>query len=115
MAVTAADVQAFAPQFAAVASGVINTWLAMAAGAVDAQLFGSETDNAIMLWTCHQLTQTTGGAAGQVGAVTQRKVGEVMVGASPGVSDTAAMRTTSYGAAYLRLVRRFTAGGIVAV
>ena len=39
MAVTAADVQAFAPQFAAVSSGVINTWLAMAGTAINGDLF----------------------------------------------------------------------------
>jgi hypothetical protein len=115
MAVTAADVQAFAPQFAAVSSGVINTWLAMASGAINADILGAETDNATLLWVAHQLTKTTGGAAGQVGAVTGREVGEVRVQASPGTSDTAAMRTTAYGAAFLQLIRRFTAGGVVAL
>lgn len=113
MAVTAADVQAFAPQFAAVSSGVINTWLSMAAGAINADVFGAETDNATLLWVAHQLTKTTGGAAGHVGAITSRSVGEVSVGASAGHTDTAAMRTTAYGAAFLQLLRKFTAGGRV--
>lgn len=115
MAVTAADVQAFAPQFAAVSSGVINTWLAMAGTAINGDLFATETDNATLLWVCHHLQQTRGGAAGQVGAVTSREVGDVKVTAAAGPVDAAAMRTTAYGSAFLRLCRRFTAGGMVAI
>lgn len=113
MAVTAANVQAFAPKFAAVPSGVIDTWLGMAASAINETTFGTDYDSAVMLWTCHHLQQTTGGAAGQVGAVTSRQAGDVRTTADKGVPDAAGMRTTAWGAAFLRLARRKTCGGLV--
>lgn len=115
MAVTAADVQAFAPQFAAVTTGVINSWLSMAAGAIDAVTYGSEADNATLLWVCHHLQTTQPASAGSNGPVTDRKVGDVSTGSAASPATASALNTTAYGQSFMRLCRRFTAGPIVAL
>lgn len=115
MAVTAADVKGFAPQFAAVPDATVNLWLSWSTGALSSQLLQTDTDQAVMLWTCHSLTVTQGGAAGSVGAVTQRRVGDVSVttsGPPASLTDPASWAVTAYGQALLRLVRRYTAGGV---
>ena len=114
MAVTASDVQAFAPEFAGLATGIISTWIGWASGAVDADIFGTYADQATMLWVCHNLTRSAGGAAGTGGPVTDRKVGDVSVSnAPPHHMDRLFYQSTAYGQAFYALLQRFTCGGVV--
>lgn len=113
MAVTAADVKAFAPELAGLSDGQVNTWLGFAPGAVSSTVFGSSYDQGVLLWTCHQCVKVSGGASGAAGPVTMRTVGDVSVqNAAPlSSADYAGLKTTGYGLALMQLFRRFTAGG----
>lgn len=115
MAVSVADVQAFAPETAGLASGIVSTWLAFAPGAVDPDLFGADADQATLLWVCHQLIRSAGGASGTAGPVTDRKVGDVSVqnAAFEGLLDWAGLKSTAYGQALYQLISRYTAGGAI--
>ena len=115
MAVSAANVKAFAPVFASVSDGIIDTWLGWAPTALAASVFGAKHDQAVMLWVCHCLTVTGGDGsdAGSSGPVRSRKVGDVSVDWGERVfrelSDPASYATTAYGQALMRLIRLFTA------
>lgn len=118
MAVSAADVKAFAPVFASVPDAVINEWLSFAPTALAASVFGADHDQAVLLWTCHNLAVTGGdgsdAAAG--GPVRSRKVGDVSVDWGERVyreqQDAAGYSTTAYGQQLMRLIRLFTAAPV---
>lgn len=114
MAITASDVQAFAPEFAAVSTAVINMWIAWAPGAVDPDLFSTDADQAQLLWICHNLTRSAGGASGTGGAVTNRDVGDVSISnAAPPHMDRHMLQSTAYGQALYVLINRYCAGGAI--
>lgn len=114
MAVTAADVKAFAPELAAVADAIVTLWIGWAPGAVSPSVMLTNADQATLLYVAHHLTRSAGGAAGTVGAVTSRSVGDVSTANAPGpVDDAASLHTTAYGVALWQLMRRRTAGGAV--
>ncbi len=116
MAITASDVQAFAPETAGLSSGIISTWIGWASGAVDPDVFGTDTDQAQMLWVCHNLVRSAGGASGTGGAVTMREVGDVRIqNATPIHMDRLHYQSTAYGQAFYALVQRYCAGGAVAI
>ena len=116
MAVTAAQVKAFAPEFTDTPTGIIDTWLGWATpGYINPAIYGSNTDQGVMLWTCHVLTRTADGAAVSGGAVTKDQVG-------PATRETAEVRgylaatdwgQSGYGQQLLALARRYTAGGFI--
>lgn len=115
MAVSAASIKAFAPVFATVTDGVINTWIAYAGTALAAQTFGTNHDQAVTFWVCHFLT-TTGGdgsSAAATGPETGRHVGDVGVTHAANDSltgiqtDVAGLQTTPYGKALIMLMRRY--------
>ena len=115
MAVTAAQVKAFAPEFAGVLDARIDTYLGFAPGYVARAVYGNDTDQAVLLWTCHSLTRTTGGNAAMAGAVTLDKAGDVQT-ESTGVQGWMAENqwgTTAYGQQLIMLSRRYTAGGFI--
>lgn len=108
---TAADIKAFAPEFAAVADGVITTWIGFAPGAVGG-LPAAAQAQATILYVCHNLTRVTGGANGTAGAVTSRTVGDVTT-ANSAPLDVGGYKSTGYGLALHQLMRRYSAGGEV--
>jgi len=110
MAVTAAQVKAFAPAFAAVTDSVVNTWLGFAPTHLSASKLGDDYDQAVLLWTCHQLQSSTGGAAGSGGSVTSRKVGDVETQYSTPDVAAGAYQTTQWGR-MLTLLLRAAGGG----
>ena len=99
MAVTAAQVKAFAPEFAAVADAIVNQWLAWAPGYISLARFGSDTDQGVMLWTCHNQKRTADGAAASAGPVTRETVGPVTRenAAMDRLADISVWNTTGYG------------------
>lgn len=114
MAVTAAQVKAFAPEFAAVADAIVNQWLSWAPGYIATARYGSDTDQGVMLWTCHCLTRTADGAAASAGPVTRDTVGPVTRenAALESLALQSAWNTTGYGQQLLMLARRYGAGGV---
>lgn len=115
MAVTAAQVKAFAPEFSDTADALINTWLGWAPGYISAVVFGVNQDQGVMLWTCHMLTRTEGGSAATGGAVTKDQVGPATreTGAVTGFMASSDWGNSGYGQTLLGLARRFTAGGYI--
>lgn len=115
MAVTNADVKAFAPQFAAVANSAIDLWISWAAGACDPNTFETDTDQATLLYVCHNLQASQGGNAGAVGAETNRRVGDVSVthASNPDGLDAGGFKATWYGQQLSNLMRRYTAGPVI--
>lgn len=115
MAVTAAQVKAFAPEFADVADTIINTWLGWAPGYILPATFGTDTDQGTMLWTCHVLTRTANGAAISGGPVTKDQVGPATRenAVATGYMVTTDWGYSGYGQQLLALVRRYTAGGFI--
>jgi len=112
VSVTADQIQAFAPEFAATPDAQIDLYLALAADFVDVSAFGATAATALTLWVCHALTVTTGGEAGAAGsAQASRKVGDVSVtyasGQSQATGTPAWLQGSSYGRMYLQLARRF--------
>ncbi len=105
MAVTAAQVKAFAPAFAAVADSVVNLWLGFAPTFLSAGKLGDDYDQAVLLWTCHQLQSSTGGAAGAGGSVTMRKAGDVEVQYSGTPVGAGTYQTTHWGRMLVLLLR----------
>lgn len=116
MAITASDVQTFAPEFAGVSASIINLWIGWAPGAVDPDLFGPDADQAQMLWICHQLIRSAGGASGTAGPVTQRDVGDVSIQNASSIErmDWYFLKSSAYGQALYLLIQRYCAGGAVA-
>ena len=108
MAVTAASIKAFAPELAAVADSIVNTWIGWAPGYVAAAVFGADHDQAVTLWTCHQLVRQK--ASATIGPVTGRTVGDVSTTSAAPVVDANSYGTTSYGVTLQVLIRRYTAG-----
>ena len=110
MAVTAASIKAFAPELAAVADSIVNTWIGWAPGYVAAAVFGADHDQAVTLWTCHQLVRQK--ASATIGPVTGRTVGDVSTtsAASDSASLASSYGTTAYGVLLQVLIRRYTAG-----
>jgi hypothetical protein len=114
MAITASDVQTFAPEFAGVSTSIINLWIGWAPGAVDPDLFSTDADQAQMLWICHNLVRSAGGASGAGGAVTNRDVGDVSISnAAPPHMDRHMLQSTAYGQALYVLINRYCAGGAI--
>lgn len=111
--VTPAGVQAFAPQFAAVSTSVIQTWIDWAVTHVSEDTFATRFNQAVMLWVCHQLQCTQGAAAGAAGAVTGMDAGDVSVTFAAGV-DSTGFRRTGFGQQFLA-VQRLVVGGPRAV
>lgn len=115
MAITASDVQTFAPELAGVSTSVINLWIGWAPGAVDPDLFSTDADQAQMLWVCHNLVRSAGGASGTAGPVTQRDVGDVSISNSSSIErmDWHFLKSTAYGQALYVLIQRYCAGGAI--
>lgn len=117
MAITNADVKAFATQFAGVANSTIDLWISWAAGACDPNIFGTDTNQATLLYVCHNLQASQGGNAGAVGAETNRRVGDVSVTHSNpnglSGSDVGGLKSTWYGQQLSNLMRRYTAGPVI--
>jgi hypothetical protein len=110
MAVTADQIQAFAPEFASTPDALIDLWIALSADFVNVSALGTSADNALTLWICHALTVTQGGAAsGGASAVSGQRVGDVTVQFASGRSQAAGtpgwLSGSSYGRIYLSLVR----------
>lgn len=114
MAVVAADIKAFAPEFAATADAIITLWLGWAYGAagLSSTVFGSALDQAVLFWVCHNLKK--GQNSGSSGTITEEHVGPAGQSFSgPGAfANPSEFRTTSYGLLYYQLCRQFTAGGL---
>lgn len=106
MAVTAAQVKAFAPAFAAVADGIIDTWLGWAPDSVAANVFGAQHDQAVMLWVCHHLQTTQGAAAGAAGPLTSAQAGDVQASFAVGGMGVAGLERTAWGQQLVMLMRR---------
>ena len=115
MAITAADVKAFAPEFASVADGIIDTWIGWASGYATAGVLGTDANQGQLLWVCHCLTRSVGGNAVTGGAVTKEQVGPATrETASPtGALAQLTWGATFYGQQLLDLARRYTAGGFI--
>ncbi len=109
MAVTAASVKVFAPQFAAVADANITTWISFAPTHISADTFGTAYDQAVLLWVCHQLQSTQPEVAGAAGPITGITTGDVSVSTSAG-SGQGGYQRTAYGQQYLALRRLYVAG-----
>lgn len=114
MAITASGVKSFAPETASLADALINVWIGWAPGAVDPDVFGSDADQAQMLWVCHNLVRSAGGASGTAGPVTQREVGDVRISNAGSIElmDYHFLKSTAYGQALYILIQRYTAGGV---
>jgi hypothetical protein len=108
MAVTAADVKAFAPELDAVADATINLYLGMCGSFVALDRFGAEADRALLLWTAHSVTVAQTPTA--TGSLSSQQVGDVqqafagIVNARGGTGDYG---TTRYGLMFDALARRF--------
>lgn len=116
MAITAAQVKAFAPEFAAVADSIIDTWLSFAPTYISPARYQAKTDQGTLLWTCHVLTRTADGAAVTAGPVTKDRVRDVERenGQLQGTMAQNAWNSTGYGQQLLALARTLSAGGWVA-
>lgn len=109
--VTAAQVKAFAPAFAAVADAVVNTWISFAPTYLSETKLGTSFDQAVMLWVCHQLQISKGSAAGAGGPMTAMEAGDVSVQySSAGVAAAGTYKDTAWGRTLMSLLRLFTAG-----
>lgn len=109
--VTAAQVKAFAPAFAAVADAIVTQWITWAPTHLSESKLGDDFDQAVMLWVCHQLQTTKGSAAGAGGPVTAMEVGDVSVQyATPGVEASTTYKATAWGRTLMLLLRQYTAG-----
>jgi len=112
MAVVAADVKAFAPELSGLSDSIVTTWISFAPGAVSPSVFQTDTDQATLLWVCHQCVRSSGGASGSTGAVTNRSVGDVSVANDPGFKSLHGLNSTAYGQVLMQLIRRRTGGGL---
>jgi len=77
MAVTAASIKAFAPELAAVADAIVETWIELAPSFISATLYGDKYETAVGLWVSHKLTVTQAGSPGASGPVEEQQVGPV--------------------------------------
>jgi hypothetical protein len=73
MTVTATSLRTVFPEFGDTAKypdTLLNTWLGVAVGFVNAAKWGDQTDFGVMLWTCHRVTMAaraaTAATAGKV-------------------------------------------------
>lgn len=107
--VTAAQVKAFAPAFAAVADAIVTQWITWAPRYLSESKLSTDFDQAVLLWVCHQLQQTKGSAAGAGGPVTQMSVGDVSVQyAVPGVEAAETYKATAWGRMLQMLLRQYS-------
>lgn len=115
MAITAADVKAFAPEFTDVSDANVNLWIGWADGAISLAVYGLDTDQGRLLWVCHGLSRTANGAGITGGAVTKDQVGPATrENAAPvGLMAQNAWGTSGYGQMLIALARRKTAGGAI--
>lgn len=109
--VTAAQVKAFAPAFAAVADAIVTQWITWAPTYLSESKLSTDFDQAVLLWVCHQLQTTKGSAAGAGGPVTAMEAGDVSVQyATPGVEASTTYKATAWGRTLTMLLRTYTAG-----
>ncbi len=109
MSVTAADIQAFASEFAGTDTATIALYLVMAPEFVDVDRFGAQHDLAVRLWVCHQLTLNVEQAAGAAGPITSESVGPItrQYGNVSVLTAPADLSRTNYGRMLVALSRQY--------
>ncbi len=114
MAATAIQVQEKFPEFAQETEARITVFLEDALKEISPTAWGSDADNAQMLFACHSLC-TVGNLGGNQavdpGAVKKEKIGEVateyaVASPSSDASEEDVLKSTSYGREFLRIKRR---------
>lgn len=109
--VTAAQVKAFAPAYAAVADAIVTQWITWAPLHLSESKLGDDFDQAVMFWVCHQLETTKKSSAGAGGPVTAMETADVSVQfATPGVDASTTYKATGWGRSLMLLLRMYTAG-----
>lgn len=121
---TAADVVNYAPEFEGVPLPLIDKFIALAAGQMNATAWGSRAMHACILLTAHMLTvhkvkDGSGAGGAGVGSVSSVSVGQVSVtyaGAAGNISNgaDAGLASSVYGLEFARLVT-LAAQGIAVV
>lgn len=112
MAFTFAEFQAKFPQFSATSEAYFDLWKADAVAEVNAVIWGSFADRAVMLLTAHYLTrfpEASGSAALHSGPVGSKSTGSMSVSYVQVQSVTdrnIELSTTGYGMQFLRLQRQ---------
>lgn len=109
MAVTAATIRALFPEFAAETDARVDLFIGFAGNSINADVWGTLTDQATSYLTAHMLARANAGGAGG-GPVTTEKVGELSrsYGQLGGQYAEALgeLALTSYGVEYARLRRQ---------
>lgn len=114
MAATAQQLQTKFTEFAQETEERIDVFLADALNEISPTEWGSDADNAQMLFASHLLC-TVGNSGGnqavEPGAVKKEKIGEVateyaVASPSPTSSEESVLKSTSYGREFLRIKRR---------
>jgi Protein of unknown function (DUF4054) len=104
-------------------NAVITVWSTLAIAQVNANLWGSQTDLGVMLYTAHEITLAAqnqaagviGGTPGNQGLINSKTVGSVSAGYDTDKvteRDGGYWNQTTYGRQFLRLARIFGAGCI---
>lgn len=116
---TAADVKAFATEFASLADAAFDPYIARASRELNPTVWGQRVVDAAVLLVAHYMTLFppagfVGGGAATVGPIVSKTVGSVSVTyAAPSVSirpTAGALASTKYGAEYSRMVQQVCAG-----
>lgn len=98
---TAAEVKAYAPEFASTADLRIDLFVGFAGDFVSQDQFGSKAKHALILVSCHLMTMADRGAAAEVAS---EKVGDLSVNYAVNTSGDE-WDNTSYGKSFKALKR----------
>lgn len=123
MAITPQDIRDRFPEFddvAAYPDARIQTWIDKGVGELSVVAWGDQYDEGLLFFVAHFLAWSTmmtssGGAAGSVGPVASKSVGDVSISFASVVGPTASptesfYSSTAYGQEYWRLVQMYGVG-----
>lgn len=109
MAATAAGLKARYPEFASVADATVTIWIGDAARFVDTTWRADDIDRATYALAAHYMASggALSGAVSLPGPITSMKLGDAAetYGSWGGSMSTSEFSTTTYGVAFLRMLR----------
>ena len=108
--VTAAQVKAFAAEFATVSDAKVDLYISYAGLFLAENKWKNRYTFGVILMACHLLSLS--GRTGAAGALSSERVGDLSVSYSSSAGDDE-LRTTSYGEQYISLRKTITTTPIV--
>lgn len=105
MAVTPADVKAYAPEFTGAADPLVQLFIDDASNYIGLTEFGSAYNLAVRLFVCHGLAMCDAGSDSFAADVNTQRVGDVMRSYMSTSTFAEDLTKTAHGQALLRLMR----------